>query len=299
MTAEDGEEELDYILNCTYGGIDHYECPYCGYCGPVLEVPEGSPCPECPVCRNPPVMLPCPFCGSACVGIDWNPVDEEIVDVCSVQITCGSCGCSTGYRSWPEDAAAAWNARTVGDPAGDPPQAPEPGKLVYRTHKWHGTTYDVIYCKGCDDEFTLSDLRYGDEIACPACREVRRLTPTLKPCPCCGGTPEIAKLRDWSHCEDSPDAYNWVVYCTECGIESPRVDEPDDDLAKIWNRRRLGGSDRWTRRNAPGLWTNWTNSKAKYGTPNRRANRSLDARPDWYRQGCAGNWRGSKAHRRR
>lgn len=246
MSCED--ENLEYILNCTYKGMDQYECPYCGYIGPVLEVPEGSPCPECPICRDPPQILPCPFCGSAAVGINWNPDDD---DNCCAYIEC-KCECNTGLRLYPADAAKIWNARYNG-PAGDPPQAPEPGILECRVKRYRGQEYRLIHCLGCGDEFDLYDLNYGDTVECPACREIRRLTPTLKPCPCCGGTPEFERRRDEDLDECYSGAYYWVIHCTKCGIQTPHAEDPDEDLAKIWNRRPSedapgmssdGGSDR-------------------------------------------------------
>lgn len=233
MSCED-EKECEYEFIGTYDGRDQYECPECGYCGPGLEVPHGEKCPECPVCRNPPDLMPCPFCGSPNIRIDWNPDDDQ--NTC-VWVGCDKCGCNTGLQLYPADAAAMWNARYKGGPAGDPPQGPPPGRLECRYHTYRGNSYSVIHCTECGYDFYLEDLEDGDPIECPECREIRRLAPTLKPCPFCGGQAEIERRRNWELDECYSDAYYYVAYCTKCGIKTSDAEQPDDDLATVWNRR--------------------------------------------------------------
>ena len=222
------EAERQYILNDTYNGMDHYECPYCGYCGKALEVPEGTPCPECPVCRSPPHLLPCPVCGRT-PKIEWDPNENQ--DIC-VFVECGECTYRTGLYEDLDDAVVAWNDRA-------PPEHAEGITLPkHEIHKYRTENEQFAdYRCGCGWMFTLEKRKPA---VCPVCEAIEQLTPTLKPCPFCGGAPAIDMRRN-------PDLdvscgngrYEFVVYCTNCLIETAREKEPED-AAEAWNHRPEG-----------------------------------------------------------
>ena len=223
--------EREYILSGTYKGMDQYECPYCGYCGKALEVPEGTPCPECPVCRNPPHLLPCPVCGKI-PNIEWEPDDNY--DVC-VFIECVECAYRTGLYEDLDRAVAVWNDRIPPETSGPYIGGIEPPKEEIR---YEGRLSYNLQCAeykcGCGWYFILHP---GERIKCPTCEEIRELTPTLKPCPFCGGRPTIdmrpdAEL-DYSY---GNSRYGFVVQCTNCRIETIRVDTPEE-AAESWNHR--------------------------------------------------------------
>ena len=66
--------------------------------------------------------------------------------------------------------------------------------------------------------------------------------PELKPCPFCGGEPEITEVIDRTPRNLEPVGFG--VKCDQCGIIVAKIDcgvtdwfETDEEAAKAWNRR--------------------------------------------------------------
>ena len=66
--------------------------------------------------------------------------------------------------------------------------------------------------------------------------------PELKPCPFCGGEPEITEVIDRT--PRNLEAVGFGVKCDQCGIIVAKIDcgvtdwfETDEEAAKAWNRR--------------------------------------------------------------
>ena len=54
----------------------------------------------------------------------------------------------------------------------------------------------------------------------------------LKPCPFCGGMPEMRKIYDRDYCLDA-----WYVGCPACGAMMENSFS-EQDAAAVWNRRK-------------------------------------------------------------
>lgn len=64
----------------------------------------------------------------------------------------------------------------------------------------------------------------------------------LKPCPSCGGIPEVEQRPDWGADDHSNRAYYYVVCCTECLIQTARYYETDggeNGAIAAWNNRPI------------------------------------------------------------
>lgn len=55
------------------------------------------------------------------------------------------------------------------------------------------------------------------------------MTDTLKPCPFCGGKPELGSYGK---------SRNWIVVCSKCEVET-KIYETEHEAVKAWNARPI------------------------------------------------------------
>ncbi len=174
--------------------------------------------PVCPVCDAQERAKCCPFCGEIpAVGLDADPdiigTDTEALEI----VQCTGCKASTGWRT-PCIALDVWNARIGGDTVASGQDLPDLSDPKDRT--------DRIF----------SEIAPPDELR----EDIARMTPTLKPCPFCGGSPAFSV-------RENCDRYGCltrilIVHCTVCDCQTgftEYYEDPDEleDLAVAWNRR--------------------------------------------------------------
>lgn len=58
----------------------------------------------------------------------------------------------------------------------------------------------------------------------------------LKPCPFCGGKPELHDWQYWAGPMSRVRVLRYGVLCTSCGVMFP-ADSTKEDAIKLWNRR--------------------------------------------------------------
>lgn len=243
--ANDGNDTPDMLTIKSDGGINKYilgigddagfyveseypdgklnlECLECGC--PGIEYRYGSGTgPECPICRDSERVKYCPFCGhiprvtwepNSLAGASDGPQYSDIVEI----VECGgSMGCkaNTGWRA-PGLALEIWNARI------------DSGYTVEPSHQdLPDLSHPLDRTDRMFDDAEIPE-EYRDDIA--------RLTPTLKLCPFCGGSPAFAFRKVSIFYDRSPDEI-LIVHCTVCDCQTGHETDDPEEQAIEWNRR--------------------------------------------------------------
>jgi hypothetical protein len=77
-------------------------------------------------------------------------------------------------------------------------------------------------------------LSFGFEMSDPTLRLIPQYN-ELKPCPFCGGEPELVTHRTW----DRPKRWQWCVRCIDCKTYTTRKSglAAKESVIEIWNSR--------------------------------------------------------------